>query len=101
MLQADRLNPDQVLDYYVRAPNGSLIQASTVAKITDQVVPQSLNRFQQLNSATISGVSGLSQGEALTYLRDLVHQVAPTGYSVDYAGQSRQYIQQGNYRCIR
>ncbi|MCW8807861.1 MAG: efflux RND transporter permease subunit, partial [Rhodanobacter sp.] len=91
VLQADRLNPDQVLDYYIRAPNGSLIQASTVAKITNQVVPRSLNRFQQLNSATISGVSGLSQGEALTYLRDLVHQVAPTGYSVDYAGQSRQF----------
>jgi multidrug efflux pump len=94
VLQVDRLNPKQVLDYYIRVPNGSVIPASTVAKITRQVVPQSLNRFQQLNSATISGVSGLSQGEALTYLRDLVKQVAPTGYTVDYAGQSRQFTQE-------
>ena len=94
VLQADRLNPDQVLNYYLRVPNGSVIQASTVAKITHQVVPQSLNRFQQLNSATISGVSGMAQGDALAYLRDLVHQVAPSGYNVDYAGQSRQFIQE-------
>lgn len=94
VLQADRLNPNQVLDYYIRVPDGSVIPASTVAKITRQVVPQSLNRFQQLNSATISGVSGLSQGEALAYLRDLVKQVASTGYNVDYAGQSRQFTQE-------
>ena len=94
VLQADRLNPSQVLDYYIRVPDGSVIPASTVAKITKQVVPQSLNRFQQLNSATISGVSGMSQGDALTYLRDLVKEVAPTGYNVDYAGQSRQFTQE-------
>ncbi len=94
VLQVDRLNPDQVLNYYLRVPDGSVIQASTVAKITHQVVPQSLNRFQQLNSATISGVSGMSQGDALTYLRDLVQEVAPSGYNVDYAGQSRQFVQE-------
>src|SRR6185312_2205567 len=49
VLQVDRLNPDQVLDYYLRVPGGALIQASTVAKVTHQVVPQSFNRFQQLN----------------------------------------------------
>ncbi|RAP57072.1 efflux RND transporter permease subunit [Oleiagrimonas sp. MCCC 1A03011] len=94
VLQVDRLNPDQVLDYYIRAPDGSVIQASTVAKVANEVVPRSLNHFQQLNSATISGVSGMSQGEALTYLRDLVKKVAPTGYNVDYSGQSRQFMKE-------
>jgi multidrug efflux pump len=94
VLQADRLNPNQVLDYYIGVPNGSVIQASTVAKISNEVVPRSLNHFQQLNSATISGVSGLSQGEALAYLAGLVKEVAPSGYTVDYAGQSRQFTQE-------
>ncbi len=94
VLQADRLNPDQVLNYYLSLPGGAVIQAATVAKLTHQVVPRSLNHFQQLNSATISGVSGLSQGAALTYLHDLVKQVAPSGYNVDYAGQSRQFMQE-------
>ena len=94
VLQADRLNPDQVLDYYIRAPDGSVIPASTVASLKNQVVPQSINRFQQLNSATISGASGMSQSEALKFFQDALREVAPSGYSLDYSGQSRQFVQE-------
>src|SRR3981081_2831534 len=78
VLQADRLNPDQVLDYYVRAPGGAVIPASTVASLKSSVVPQSLNRFQQLNSATLSGGGSMSQGEALQFLRDALREAAPS-----------------------
>ena len=94
VLQTDRLNPDQVLDYYVRAPNGTVIPAATVASLKHAVVPESINRFQQLNSATISGASGMSQGEALKFLRDTLAEVAPSGYQLDYSGQSRQFVQE-------
>jgi multidrug efflux pump len=94
VLQADRLNPDQVLDYYVRAPDGTVIPASTVASLKNEVVPRSINRFQQLNSATISGASGMPQGEALQFFKDELAEVAPSGYSLDYAGQSRQFVQE-------
>jgi multidrug efflux pump len=94
VLQADRLNPDQVLDYYVRAPDGAVLPAGTVASIKNEVVPKSLNRFQQLNSATISGATQMSQGEALQFFRDALAQVAPAGYSLDYLGQSRQFVQE-------
>ncbi|WP_028536549.1 efflux RND transporter permease subunit [Paludibacterium yongneupense] len=94
VLQTDRLNPGQVLDYYIRTPSAGLIPLRTVASIKYDVVPESITRFQQLNSVTISGVSGASQGEVLQFLRDTLHQVAPSGYSVDYSGQSRQYMQE-------
>ena len=94
VLQVDRLNPDQVLNYYIRTPSGSVIPASTVASIKYSTVPESINRFQQLNSATISGVSGMSQGAILAFLKQATKEVAPTGYSVDYAGPSRQFIQE-------
>jgi len=90
--QVDRLNPDNLLDFNIRTPAGTMIPASTVAHISNSVVPQAINRFQQLNSATISGVAGVSQDEALSYLRGLVQEVAPTGYTVDYSGQSRQFM---------
>ncbi|MES2024010.1 MAG: efflux RND transporter permease subunit [Pseudomonadota bacterium] len=93
-LQVDRLNPDDVLDFYIKTPNAGLILASTIASIRFDVVPESISRFQQLNSATISGVSGASQGDALKILSDAVKDVAPSGYYVDYAGQSRQYIKE-------
>jgi multidrug efflux pump len=94
VLQVDRLNPDQVLDYYIRAPSGATFPASTVAHIKYSVVPESINRFQQLNSVTIGGVSGMAQGDILKFLKDTTHQVAPSGYSVDYAGESRQFVQE-------
>ncbi len=94
VLQVDRLNPDQVLDYYIRTPSGSVIPASTVASIVTSVVPESINHFQQLNSVTIGGVSPAAQGDVLAFLRQAVADVAPSGYAIDYAGQSRQFVQE-------
>src|SRR5438067_2152399 len=94
VLQADRLNPNQVLDYYVRAPGGAVLPASTVASLKRATVPQSINRFQQLNSATITGGGGMSQGEALQFLRNALTEAAPSGYQLDYSGQSRQFVQE-------
>jgi multidrug efflux pump len=94
--QSSRLNTDQLLDYYVRAADGSSVPLSTVAKIVTKSIPQSLNHFQQLNSATIQGVAfpGVSQAEALETLKDLAARTLPQGYSVDYGGASRQYVQE-------
>lgn len=94
VLQVDRLNPDQILNYYIRTPSGTMIPARTIAHIETSVVPESINHFQQLNSATISGVSGLSQGELLAKMRAILTRVAPKGYSADYAGESRQFMQE-------
>jgi multidrug efflux pump len=94
VLQVDRLNPSQLLDFNIRTPSGSMIPASTVATLSTSVVPESINHFQQLNSVTISGVSGQAQGDVLDFLRKTVAEVAPSGYSVDYAGPSRQFMQE-------
>jgi multidrug efflux pump len=92
--QVDRLNPDQILDYYIRTPSGEMIQARTIASIKQRVVPQSINHFQQLNSATIIGVSTpfVSQEEVLKFIAQSLKEVAPNGYSIDYAGPSRQFM---------
>ncbi|AIO31159.1 acrB/AcrD/AcrF family protein [Burkholderia cenocepacia] len=94
VLQADRLNPDQILDNYIRTPSGTMVPVRTVAHIETSVQPQSVNHFQQLNSATISGVSGVSQGELLPKLQSILEKIAPKGYSADYAGESRQFMQE-------
>jgi multidrug efflux pump len=95
-----RLNPEQLGDYYVSTGGGSgpLVPLSTIASIRYKVQPQTLNHFQQLNSATISLAprAGVSQGQALDYLRSQAAQLFPQGYTMDYGGQSRQYIQEGS-----
>ena len=94
--QAYRLNPEQVLDYYIRTPTGAMIPASTVASITSEVVPESYNRFQQLNSATISGVyaPSVSQQQVLDFMHEALIDAAPSGYTADYAGSTRQFTQE-------
>jgi multidrug efflux pump len=92
VLQRYRLNPSQVLDYYIRAADGSLVPARTVAHIRSSTVPEAINHFQQLNSATIAGSAGVSQADALKFLRNALHEVAPPDYNVDYSGQSRQFV---------
>ena len=94
--QRFRLNSQQLLDYYIRTADGTLVPLSTVATITTKTVPESLNHFQQLNSATIQGVAmpGVAQGDALGFLQDLAARTLPQGYSIDYGGLSRQYVQE-------
>jgi multidrug efflux pump len=96
--QRSRLNTDQLLNYYIPTASGTPVPLSTVATITSQTVPESLNHFQQLNEATISGVMmpGIALGDALTYMQDLAKRTLPAGYTVDYGGQSRQYIQESS-----
>ena len=94
--QRFRLNPRQLLDYHIRTADGTLVPLSTIASVSTKTVPESLNRFQQLNSATIQGVAmpGVAQGDALAYLQDLASRTLPRDYSVDYGGLSRQYVQE-------
>jgi multidrug efflux pump len=93
----DRLNNSQLLNYYVTAANGASIPLSTIASIKQMVVPESLNHFQQLNSATISAVAipGIPMGTALESLKEMVSPILPQGYTLDYSGQSRQFKQEG------
>jgi multidrug efflux pump len=91
----DRLNPDQLEKIYVTGPNNSLIPLSTVATIRNTVIPRSLNRFQQLNSVTLSGVAGMPLNDALTLFETEGAKILPKGYSIDYTGESRQLRKEG------
>jgi multidrug efflux pump len=94
----ERLNPEQLQDYHIRASNGELVPMSTLVTLERTVQPQELRRFQQLNSAKIEGVPrpGVSLGEAIGFLQQAAEETLPRGYTVDYAGSSRQYVQEGS-----
>ncbi len=94
--QKFRLNADQLKHYYVRTASGAMVPLSTVVHLTTTVQPETINHFQQLNSATIQGVPMpfVAQGEALDNLKKLAQQTLPAGYGYDYAGPSRQFEQE-------
>ncbi|EGO95607.1 MULTISPECIES: efflux RND transporter permease subunit [Acidiphilium] len=94
--QASRLNVSQLLDYPVANINGVPIPLGAIATIRNEVIPESVNHFQQLNAATIQGVAapGVSTGEAVKVLQQIAAKDLPSGYEVDYGGPMRQFIQQ-------
>ncbi|KTD61780.1 efflux RND transporter permease subunit [Legionella spiritensis] len=96
MKREKRQNASQILDYYINTASGTPIPLSTVAKLETKIVPESLNHFQQLNSATLSGVPfpGVTMGQALDDLKSMAKEILPQGYTIDYAGQSRQFVQE-------
>jgi multidrug efflux pump len=93
-----RLSPDWLTRYQVRTSSGEFAPLSAVATVTEKVQPNALTSFQQLNSATVSGVPfpGRTLGEALDYMKAKSAEVFPAGYSYDFQGDSRQLEQEGN-----
>jgi multidrug efflux pump len=96
----DRLTTDDLKNLYVTGPNGQPIQLGTFANIETTVQPRSLNRFQQLNSATIQGLpnkfAGATTDDALKALEQEAAKILPKGYTIDYTGESRQLRKEGD-----
>ena len=93
-----RLSEDWLTRYQLRTASGALVPLSTVASVTAKLQPNALTSFQQLNSATLSGVPfpGHTLGEALTFLQAKASELFPEGYSYDFQGESRQFMHEGN-----
>ncbi|WP_323847391.1 efflux RND transporter permease subunit [Microbulbifer magnicolonia] len=98
VVRTERLTAEQLQQYYIRTGAGQLVPLATLVRLREEVEPQQLKRFQQLNAVTISGVPrpGVTLGEALGILEQAATEVLPPGYSVDYSGQSRQYKTEGS-----
>ena len=93
-----RLNEDWLTRYQIRTKEGTLVPLANVATVTRVVEPNSLTNFQQLNSATLSAVPfpGRTVGEAIDFLKKKAAESFPEGFTYDFQGESRQFVQEGN-----
>lgn len=91
-----RLDPDQLAGMYVTGGGGQLVPLSSFATVHHSTEPRSLNRFNQLNAVKISGVPAAPLDAALKVLEDEARRILPRGYTIDYAGESRQLRKEGS-----
>jgi multidrug efflux pump len=93
-----RLTEEWLKRYHVRTSAGALVPLSSIISVEKSVQPNALTTFQQLSSATLSGVPfpGRSVGEALDLLKTLAAKHLPAGFTYDFQGESRQYVHEGN-----
>jgi len=96
--RVDRLTPDQLSQIYVKGSSDQLVPLSTFADLKVTTEPRSLNKFQQLNAVRIQGVipPQIPLDKALTFLEDEAKKSLPQGFTIDYAGESRQLRVEGS-----
>lgn len=92
----NRLTPENLRELYITGPEGKLIRLDQIASLTHSTEPRSINRMQQLNAVKISGVAGVSLAEALALAKEEAEKILPKSYTIDYTGESRQFIREGN-----
>jgi multidrug efflux pump len=73
-----------------------MVSARSIGKMTQEVVPEVVSHFQQLNATTIAGVATpfVTQDQVLAFLKKTTLKYAPSGYNIDYSGASRQYVKE-------
>jgi multidrug efflux pump len=96
--RSERLTADQLEQIHVTGPQGRLVPLSTFATLRTSTEPRELKRFQQLNAVRIQGVipPHISLDAALRFLEGEARAILPPGFTVDYAGESRQLRVEGS-----
>jgi multidrug efflux pump len=95
--RTDRLTPDQLSNMYITGAEDKLVPLSTFATLRTTTEPRELKKFQQLNAVRIQGVipPPVPLDQALTFLENEARQILPDGFTIDYAGESRQLRTEG------
>ncbi|WP_127469847.1 efflux RND transporter permease subunit [Thiomicrorhabdus aquaedulcis] len=88
-------SPDDLQSIYIRSDtNNALIPLVELVSVNTQGVASSLNRTNRVRSITLSAKldDNLALGDALTYLNELVKTTLPDTATVDYKGQSKDFL---------
>jgi multidrug efflux pump len=95
--RADRLTPDQLSQLYITGSGDKLVPLSTFASLRTSAEPRELKKFQQLNAVRIQGVipPPVPLDQALSFLENEARAILPQGFTIDYAGESRQLRTEG------
>jgi multidrug efflux pump len=96
--RTERLTPDQLSEMYITGSNDGLVPLSTFASLKTTAEPRELKKFQQLNAVRIQGVipPPVPLDQALTFLENEARAILPQGFTIDYAGESRQLRTEGS-----
>ncbi len=93
-----RNNPERLGQFFVRSSTGQMVPLSSVVSVKTGASAASIEQFNQLNSATLTALPsiGTSTGDGLAQLEEIALDLLPDGFFLDYSGQSRLEVAQGN-----
>src|SRR5436190_2236996 len=96
--RTERLTPDQLSQMYITGSEDKLVPLSTFATLKTTSEPRELKKFQQLNAVRIQGAipPPVPLEQALGFLENEARKILPQGFTIDYAGESRQLRVEGS-----
>lgn len=100
--QDERTRPQDIDDMYVRTTAGDIVPLSNLVSVNEHVAPRELNHFGQRRALTLTAnlAPGYAMGDALSFLDKTSREILPSGYSVDYNGQSREFRQSSSSLAV-
>ncbi|SLN70417.1 efflux RND transporter permease subunit [Oceanibacterium hippocampi] len=99
MLQADaedRQTPNDISSIFIRAGDGvTLVPLSALVTIGETAEAPALRRYNRLPSITLEAAlnDGYALGTAIGYIREIAAETLPAEASLNFAGQSQQYLE--------
>ena len=95
MMQADtmyRNEADAAKFIFVKSSSGTMIPLDTLIKPKITTAPSIISRFNGTRSLNIQGNTqdGYSSGQAIAAMEEVVQQTAPSGFTIEWSGQSRE-----------
>ncbi|HSI44609.1 MAG TPA: multidrug efflux RND transporter permease subunit [Methylophilus sp.] len=110
-LQAEaeyRMKPEDLGKVYVRSqptednPNGNMVPMSALAKVSNIVGAEQLERYNGLLSAKVfgSGAPGVSSGDAIKLVEKIARENLPDGYQIAWTGQAYQENRTGSAALV-
>jgi HAE1 family hydrophobic/amphiphilic exporter-1 len=99
--QADaqyRLQPDDLLNMYVRSQDGNMVPIGTLAHLTALTAPPLITLYNLYPSATVLGspAKGFSSGQAMTTMEAIAAKTLPDDVGYEWSAMSYQEKVTGN-----
>jgi hydrophobic/amphiphilic exporter-1 (mainly G- bacteria), HAE1 family len=93
-----RLQPDDLLNLYVRSSDNQMVPIGAVAHLGSEVGPSLVTLYNLYPSATVIGAParGISSGQALTTMEDIAKKTLPADVGYQWTAMSYQEKLTGN-----
>ncbi len=93
-----RALPDDILKLYVKNNRDEMVPFSAFMRMEKVYGLSEITRHNMYNASEISGSAapGYSSGEAIKAINEVAEKTLPRGYGIDWAGISKDEVNQGN-----
>ncbi|QQR67861.1 MAG: efflux RND transporter permease subunit [Candidatus Brocadia sp.] len=93
-----RAKPDDILKLYVENDENKMVPLSAFITMERIYGMDQITRYNMYQSAELNGeaASGYSSGSAIAAIQEVAKEKLPKGYSIDWAGMTRDEILAGN-----